>query len=70
MSATTRFPWRRRRFLLDAGNALCAVATTIARAANQMGAASKAVDEALKNAADEEIREDRPEGSHPGQNGD
>ncbi len=41
--------FRRGRNLLEAGNCLAAVATTIAKAANQMNVATKAIDKVMKD---------------------
>ena len=65
--AATAWPWRRRKHMLEAGNALAAVATTIAKAAGQKAMVDTVVD-ALS--ADEEIIQDQPDGDHPGQTGD
>ena len=46
-----------RSILLEAGNALAAVATTIAKAANQTAAVSKAVDEAQSSKAPDVIED-------------
>lgn len=54
--AATAWPWRRRKHMLDAGNCLAAVATTIAKAASQ-----KALVDAIGGSTpDEEIRQDHP----------
>lgn len=46
-AGNTCLPWRRRRALLEAGNALAAVATTIKAAAHQANAVNTAVENIL-----------------------
>jgi hypothetical protein len=70
VAGTVLFPWRRRRALLEAGNALAAVATTIAKAANEKAMVDTVCEAIGGQTPDEEIKQDQPEGDHPGQNGD
>ncbi len=70
-AAVALLPWRRRRHLLDAGNALAAVATTIMNTANKKAEVVNVINNTLAQAsADDEIKQDQPEGNHPGQTGD
>lgn len=48
-AGSVRLPWRRRRHLMAAGNALAAVATAIARQTNKQHATVEVLDKALKD---------------------